>query len=1000
MKIKRMLVFFILVLLSILSLDKVSAATTGVRPPNYNFEEYVKKINKIDPTITMCKYFSTSNSDVQKSGNYCINKALFESAPYNIVYGDWSDVEVNYTNKVVNYDSGTGQYRFDGLSPNGVRHQNTKFPDDISRDADYLKSGKFAQYPWDESKHPDLFYKAFKSAHKTYFPNPTKRVDDYKTYIFGGSQDTKNPNMNDGRGYFLGKNDYSGRDWILKNDSTYYGYGNNILHQYASVGAIPSGYNGGFFTLFRMSSGCSLGYCYATFPMLPEKNTFEEHDFICYNNARISPSPQTMGAKITSIPMTVKLSGNNADRTYKATLTYGFKGESVTYSKQIEVRAKESINLDLSKGISSLTGKEEQLKYPTKAGNATFFYNIKSDESVLEEYYQDTGNNNCTSVITISSSDNASVDLNPQSTKLNAGSSFTGTFTVNNNFESDTIDAPPTTATNHARYNSTDSDSWVVKNNGRAVFQIYKGSTLLETSAYTYSNVAAGKTSKITINSSYEFFTPGSDYKAVVCIPVYKNSKTGISEAASDNCATVPFEVKVTGDVAINLSGSATYESESDISLRYELSNDYPKNHTSVPVSLSIIDTDSNKVVKTLQVDETNVKIGDTAYDNFPGFQLPLGRYKATVIVPEYPGETDYTNNKDTFEFSVMPFTPNNIDCKVLELTQIEIIKGDKGVSKFCVGQTPNYPSTVTEKGQGTFFFVMYRILPMPIPSYKVTNLDDAGLFQLYTLDEAYNERGNDNSYIFYPNDSSNKKNITGPYTAGPHEYYHYLYRGRMMPTAVKFTINVTDPNGKDIPASSGEVYYTVDQNKCFNKSQLDVGSNKGGNSIGDLDPCRQIFFYLPKESTDKMNLSDLQDTPTNEDRLSFKNPGVHTFQIKADETQTYVYQKDNGAEWQGAKDEKSGKGYLREPWNGESLSAAKGPVNTNTVVNGVWKIQDTYKNHCYTDSDAFNRYGVWIGNNFDANSSERNVCFHDHSAQFHYWRFNWSSPTIYGSID
>ena len=83
----------------------------------------------------------------------------------------------------------------------------------------------------------------------------------------------------------------------------------------------------------------------------------------------------------------------------------------------------------------------------------------------------------------------------------------------------------------------------------------------------------------------------------------------------------------------------------------------------------------------------------------------------------------------------------------------------------------------------------------------------------------------------------------------------------------------------------------------------------------------------------------------------------------------------------------------------GESLSAAKGPVNTNTVENGVWKIQDTYKNHCYTDSDAFNRFGVWIGNDFDANSNERNVCFHDHSAQFHYWRFNWSNPTNYGSI-
>jgi len=214
------------------------------------------------------------------------------------------------------------------------------------------------------------------------------------------------------------------------------------------------------------------------------------------------------------------------------------------------------------------------------------------------------------------------------------------------------------------------------------------------------------------------------------------------------------------------------------------------------------------------------------------------------------------------------------------------------------------------------------------------------------------------------------------------------------LPTEVTFTINVKDPTGSVIPEASGKVYYDVDDNRCFNNNQLDVG---GTQTFAGIDPCRQIFFYLPKATTAQSSVNDLNSFPTKSERITFKNPGTHTFEIKAEEKQVYAYQHDNGGEWQG-KEDTSGQ-VLREPWKGESEAQAKGAVYTNTVADGEWVIQDDYKNHCYSDSDAFSRFGEWVNADFQVTNNGRSICFHDHSKDFHYWKFNWSKPVIYGPL-
>lgn len=972
---------------------KGEAFHQGGYPPGYNFKSYLKALG-----VDECIYFS-KQVDVGVAGTYCVNQQIFLDF-HIVIYGNGGMTRQYFENKSLNGFK-NGQWRFFGVNKGGVAVDNPNYVDDTSseRSSTYLIDNKFAYQPWDANRHPNLIKKVTDDFHKTYFPDPRKyRKTNYDLHLLGGAYETyKNVNQ---PGKFLSVNKHTGYAW-LKADANgkFYNYTNNNLSNYASMFILPTEYTSGIINMYREASSCSFGYCYATFTIAPQHYANDWIDFGCSNTMTINSSPYLQGKQVANATTNITLNGTNKSPQYKATITYHWEGSSTKYTKDVTMKVGQTLKVDLKEGYNTNTKKNEILTFPASGQNAKLVYSIKAERDHIETIWNKKGNNNCQKAITLAPENNASVSLKANDTKYEAGSTFNGTFTVKNDFTKEIIDAPTSTALNHARLHSATTDSSVINNGNNATVRIYKGSELLETTSYSYTNLAKGKSKTISVNSDYAFELSGQDYKAVVCIPVYYSVVSAKDETASDNCHTQTFAVTSVGDVSVTINGNDIYEIDSDISLRYTLNNDFPKTHATVPITVKIINDNTGKVVKTLNITEKNVKTNTTVYGNTEDFTLPSGSYRADISIPHYPGESNYKNNSDSFSFLVRPFIPGNVECKVLDSEHVKVLEGDKAVSKFCIGQTPNYPSTRVEEGQGTMFFVMYRILPTPLPAYEVTNLDESGMYQTYTLKEESDEKGMDNTFIHFPTDRNNEKNLKGPYTAGPHEFYHYLYRGRMLPSEVTFDIKVSDPNGKEIPAASGEVFYKIDQKKCFDEDQIDIQTDmKNTDGINALNPCGQIFFYLPKEPTDD-TVFDMQNLPGTDELLHFANPGVHTFDIKANEKQVYVYQRDDGAEMQGNESE-DGEPYLRSPWKSESLANAKGPVNTNTIVNDEWIIQDSFENHCYSDNDAFDRVGQWVGTDFNANNNQRNECYHNHGSEWHYWEYNWSKPTIYGDMD
>lgn len=361
--------------------------------------------------------------------------------------------------------------------------------------------------------------------------------------------------------------------------------------------------------------------------------------------------------------------------------------------------------------------------------------------------------------------------------------------------------------------------------------------------------------------------------------------------------------------------------------------------------------------------------------------KIPSGHYRLTVSIPYYNAETNpkkWTDNQDTFDFDVKIVPPDNTSCKLISAPGMKIKSGTvKGISKMCIGAVPNFPSTTTEGGQGTYYYVKYSFLPMPLPAYDVYNYDDVGLSQKYVLNEKSNELGNTNTFLYYPTSATNSANLTGPYAAGPHDFYHYLYRGRMFAKDVTFKFSVQGPKTsegtykaisrtKDGTAAIGEIHYTV-PTECYDPNTLDYRS-------GDTyEYCRDVTFFLPNGQTD---LSNMYQLPTTDKRIYFKNTGVYAFAFEANENQFYRYQKDNGTEVQG---DATGtipteKGYA--PYEMARSEWASG--NTYTI-------RDDFKNYCYTEEDAFNNIA------FDGSQ-----CFHHHGEKFHYWKFDWSLPSTY----
>lgn len=978
-------IFFLFFLFILICSSRSEAFHDGGRPPGYDFSIrwYFDKFLS-DVGISPCLWIDNGEA---AGRNYCVNYDYFMNR-HLVVYGDPSIVYKN-ANGNYNHEPSTGEWRYLGLTPDGAAVPNTRFPNDFDSPWWYLQSSYGLVYqPWDDNS----LKQAIRNQPLTAVPMPSNRYKSYNPNILGGIQDTENWSY-EGRGLF---GQYG---WVAKDNITPpYGYYQRNLNNYANVVSMPTKFTYGLANIYRTCEGM-IGYCFRTYPILPEHQIDEKPDAQCWDGAYIKPDARVAGEEVEYLPMTVGMSSNNPNALYKGVVYYSFDG-GTTYQKEFYAKAGQHINLDLSTGTNLGNYQNERLRFPTKTGKTKFTYRVRLYDAggKLEEIYQLLGNNDCKTDVTIDSKNNSSVKLQIDKTKYSALDIAKGSFVVKNDYESEKIDSPVSNASGHAKLNHADSN-WSVQGNQKANILLYKGGTLLYMSQHNYSDLGAGQSKTISFDTGYAFTEPGNDYKIMACIPVYQSQNTNAKENPTDNCDSIFFEVDASGDVSINLSGKSNYEADTDIQLRHTITNKYPKNHTNVPITLTILNKETNQPhdfgggKTSITYNQNDVPIGSTKSGDTPAFKLPYGSYKATVTIPHYPAETNYDNNTSTFEFTVLPFTPDSVECKIIPGDQVKVIKGDKGVSKFCIGQTPNYPSTEIEKGQGTFFFVMYRILPTPLPPYEVTNLDSLGIYQEYKLSEQSSERGIDNSFIFYPN-GPNKNNLAGPYKAGPHSYEHYLYRGRLLPTEVSFDIKVSDPTGKAIPEASGTIYYKIDQNKCYSKDNIDMQSNKVG---GLMDSCRQVFFYLPKEKEDNMTVKDLSNLPKKEDRLHFKNPGMHTFQIKANEKQTYFYQKDNGAEWQGNVDKATGYEYLREPWKGDN---GQGYVNTNTVVNGKWVSQENYNNHCYSDNDAFDRFGNWLGTNFTENGNKRNKCYHNHGKDWHFWRFDWSKPQAYGTIE
>lgn len=985
---KKSLVGIITFLFFIMMFSKGEAFHDGGRPADYNFDAYLKKLG-----IPKCKEFY--GMDNRWDGNICVNQTIFEgqwgnSNSHQVVYGEYWQVGKNYNG---NTNEKNGQWRYIGLTPDGVAVPNVDFPDDITRDPKYLAENnhKIIRYPWDNWSLKN----AISSNSWTSVPYPRNLFQGYNHNFLGGLQDTVSS-------AYEGRGDFAKNNWVVKDDNAYpFGYRDNGLNEMAELVAPPRAFSKGVFHLYTKESPsvCSIGYCYSSYTILPLHMTNERPDAQCWDGAYIKPDVRTAGEEVDYIPMSVGMSSNNSVPVYRGVVYFKFAG-GTTYQKEFTIKNGQTIDLDLSTGTNLGNYQNERLRFPDATGDIKFTYNIRlyDEAGKLEDAQGLLGNNDCATNVRIDSKNNSSVKLQIDKTKYSALDIAKGSFVVKNDYQNESIDSPVSNASGHAKLNHADSN-WSVQGNQKANILLYKDGTLLHMSQYNYSDLGAGESKTIPFDTGYAFTEPGKDYKIMACIPVYQSQNTASKENPTDNCDSIFFEVDAAGDVSIDLSGKSNYEADTDIQLRHTIVNKYPKNHTNVPITLTILNKETNQPhdfgggKTSITYNQNDVPIGATKSGDTPAFKLPYGSYKATVTIPHYPAETNYDNNTSTFEFTVLPFTPDSVECKIIPGDQVKIITGDKGVSRFCIGQTPNYPSTEIEKGQGTFFFVMYRILPMPLPPYEVTNLDELGIYQEYKLSEQSNERGIDNSFIFYPN-GPNKNNLAGPYKAGPHSYEHYLYRGRLLPTEVSFDIKVSDPTGKAIPEASGTIYYKIDQNKCYSKDNIDMKSNKVGQL---MDSCRQVFFYLPREKGDSMTIKDLSNLPNQEDRLHFKNPGMHTFQIKANEKQTYFYQKDNGAEWQGNVDKKTGYEYLREPWKGDN---GQGYVNTNTVVDGKWISQENYNNHCYSDNDAFDRFGEWLGTNFKENGNKRNKCYHNSGKDWHFWRFDWSKPQAYGTIE
>jgi hypothetical protein len=304
-----------------------------------------------------------------------------------------------------------------------------------------------------------------------------------------------------------------------------------------------------------------------------------------------------------------------------------------------------------------------------------------------------------------------------------------------------------------------------------------------------------------------------------------------------------------------------------------------------------------------------------------------------------------------------------------------------------CVGYYPNFPSTKVEGGMGTYFYVKYFFFPLPLPDYTITN--GGTVNQTVSLTEDRTQLGNTKTWLYYPTTKNgtnpdgslvNPEGLPGPYMVGPHEFYHYRYRGRMVAERVDFNFQIFDPNNATI--AKGSIIYEVptDMNNnslsCLRTDAIDYKENTIAPGRVNED-CREISFFLPND-----NIDEWQKAPDNADKINFLNPGKHSFRLSVYEYQKYYYQVDQGDEWQG----KAG-----VPWRGNpstpygTMQDGVGPVKTRSIFGETYISRHDFKNHVEQKTDSY-------GND------DGLICYHDHNKDYHYWKYIWSQVQRYNT--
>ena len=541
---------------------------------------------------------------------------------------------------------------------------------------------------------------------------------------------------------------------------------------------------------------------------------------------------------------------------------------------------------------------------------------------------------------------------------------------------------------------------------------------------------------------------------------LYGKPQTEADEANNRCAISVPIKTKQ--DASVTLDGSDDPENPTIAApeaylngVSYTVSNNMSDsinmpcsttgaikclNATDRNFKLVVTNTDTNEVLKlpdeyvaqpTGKMTPKTIAKDKTLTETLDKLKLPRGKYKIEVYIPRYAGEDDAketdikkTNNYDVIYVDAsQPVLPENAKCDKYMKTGTVI---EQNLVKMCYGYYPNHPSNETEGGIGTYMAFKYFFFPTPLPNYdiknggtqnqsvsasdpkaqagscepgKTTDCDDLETFFYYPTVRVCDPATVSKSDCVSSLPSTyNPKMLKGPYTAGAHSFFHYLYRGRMIAESVQFNFAVYDVAGNVIATNNPEgatavgrfvynipngIEKTSDKGKYVSRDSLPAG-NTGASDLAasvpagytykaendcfrqDIidykDACRSITFYLPNSS------KTMFDTPEEKDKLTFLNVGTHSFSLEAIENQKYYYQHDDGNEYQGSRTNPS---TLPSGWTAPHLTNAIDSTNQKYTEQKV-------NNHCEKLTDGF---GVVTSTK----------CFHDDDKEFQYWLYNWS---------